>query len=383
MFFWFFEARQNVSTAPFLLWLNGGPGSDSLLGLFQENGPCNITESITAQWNPYSWNEAANVLYLSQPIGVGFSYATEEVGSYDPDTGEFLNSTEATPDGRYSFVDSHAYDTSDAAAAGTWHILQAFLGALPQLDAEVESHAFSLWTESYGGHYGPSFYHYFQDHNTAIQNGTENGTVLSFDSLGIGNGIIDAGIQSPYYAEFAVNNTYGIKAVNDSVYTFMKQVYYMPEGCRDWVADCAAADRSTFHGQMTCSTASNICRSLIRNIYINLSGRGTYDIRHPHDDPTPPDYFIDYLNSASTQEAIGVNLNYTSSSSDAVANGFQDTGDYAFPTFIHDLEDIINSGVRVVMYHGDADFTCESSISVKFLSNNRGLTNTRRQLARW
>lgn len=31
-----------------------------------------------------------------------------------------------------------------------------FLGALPQLDGTVKSKEFNLWTESYGGHYGPA-----------------------------------------------------------------------------------------------------------------------------------------------------------------------------------------------------------------------------------
>jgi hypothetical protein len=34
IFFWFFEARHNASSAPITLWLTGGPGDDSLLATF-------------------------------------------------------------------------------------------------------------------------------------------------------------------------------------------------------------------------------------------------------------------------------------------------------------------------------------------------------------
>jgi len=175
MFFWFFEARENPQEKPLTLWLNGGPGSDSLIGLFQEHGPCNVTDDLKTQLNPYSWNEHSNMLYLSQPVGVGFSYET----------------TEVTEEGRYSLVDPDKANTTEAAAIGAWHILQAFLELSPQLDTDIKNLTFNLWTESYGGHYGPGFYDYFYQQNEAIRNGTAKGVELHMDTLGIINGIID------------------------------------------------------------------------------------------------------------------------------------------------------------------------------------------------
>ena len=68
LFFWFFEARQNPEEAPLVLWLNGGPGCSSMIGLFQENGPCtfNNVSGSTPKLNPYSFNTVANMLYVDQ-----------------------------------------------------------------------------------------------------------------------------------------------------------------------------------------------------------------------------------------------------------------------------------------------------------------------------
>jgi hypothetical protein len=52
-----------------------GPGCSSSLGLFMELGPCRISDANGTRYHPESWTENANVFFVDQPIGVGFSYA--------------------------------------------------------------------------------------------------------------------------------------------------------------------------------------------------------------------------------------------------------------------------------------------------------------------
>jgi carboxypeptidase D len=91
--------------------------------------------------------------------------------------------------------------------------------------------------------------------------------------------------------------------------------------------------------------------------YYVFSGRGTYDIRHPSQDPTPPSYNINNLAKDEVMNALGVDLNYTQSNAE-VYYAFQQTGDFVWPNFIEDLEDILTRPVRVALIYGDADYIC-------------------------
>ena len=73
MFYWLFKSRSNPDKDPLVMWLTGGPGCGSEVALFFENGPFNINEDLTLKKNPYSWNSVANVIFIDQPIGTGFS----------------------------------------------------------------------------------------------------------------------------------------------------------------------------------------------------------------------------------------------------------------------------------------------------------------------
>ena len=78
--YWLTLSENNPATDPLVLWLQGGPGCSSLFGLLYENGQIHFTGEKdskgvpTLVQNPSAWTKVANMIWLEQPVGVGFSY---------------------------------------------------------------------------------------------------------------------------------------------------------------------------------------------------------------------------------------------------------------------------------------------------------------------
>ncbi|KAG2045688.1 alpha/beta-hydrolase [Suillus hirtellus] len=92
-------------------------------------------------WIPtsYGWNNLSNMIYIDQPIGKGFPYGTDTVNSME------------------------------AAAPFVWTAFQVLFES--QLFSKYASREFIFATESYGGHYGPSFVTYFDEQNALTASG--------------------------------------------------------------------------------------------------------------------------------------------------------------------------------------------------------------------
>ncbi|KAL0784563.1 hypothetical protein Bca101_000808 [Brassica carinata] len=94
LFYYFIKSEKNPTEDPLLIWLTGGPGCSSITGLLFENGP--VTFKVdgynggtpTLLSTTYSWTKVANIIFLDQPVGSGFSYATTQFLDTPSDSGE-------------------------------------------------------------------------------------------------------------------------------------------------------------------------------------------------------------------------------------------------------------------------------------------------------
>ncbi|EFQ87460.1 hypothetical protein CFE70_006153 [Pyrenophora teres f. teres 0-1] len=358
IFWWFFEARnQDPTDAPLTVWINGGPGSSSMIGLFQELGPCGIGPDMKPFNNPYSWSNASNMLFIDQPTTTGFSYSIPIPG-YTDSGGNIIQLPNATcPDyaqaegtcGTYSKPDvTLTANNTLGAAPNFWKTLQGFMGAFPQ----YSRNGFSFTTESYGGHYGPVFNAYFLEQNAKNISGAHK---IDVENVLIGNGWFDPLVQYQAYYNFSVypGNTYDYDPYNDTVKAQWYNNLYGPGNCVDRTKQCYETGNNA-----VCSSADSFCASNVENMFDIHSGRDEYDMREFTPDPFPYSYFETYLNTPEVQKAIGAYQNF-STHSDTTGTAFGSTGDDDRESgTIEAVQKLVAAGVQVILYYGDADYNC-------------------------
>lgn len=128
LFFWYFDSRSDPENDPVIIWLNGGPGGSSMMGLFNEMGPCWLEPGASDTVpNDFAWNNHASLLFIDQPAGVGFSSLAE--GAPIP---------KGDIDGAQDFQT----------------FLNIFFADVFPDKAHLPIH---LAAESYGGHYAPTY----------------------------------------------------------------------------------------------------------------------------------------------------------------------------------------------------------------------------------
>jgi carboxypeptidase C (cathepsin A) len=154
----FVESQTSPTTQPVVIWFNGGPGCSSMLGFTQEHGPFVINDG-TSKFveNEWTWNMEANMLYIEQPAGVGYSYC----------------------DG----VENCTFD-DDVSGKDNLNAVLAWFQKFP----EFQTNELYISGESYAGIYVPYLAHYIDQHNTQY---AADDTVFKPNLKGfmVGNGV--------------------------------------------------------------------------------------------------------------------------------------------------------------------------------------------------
>lgn len=309
LFYWFFPSRNDPKNDPVILWLNGGPGCSSATGMLFELGPSNLING-TLVHNPYSWNNNASVIFLDQPVGVGYSYYL----------GSDVNNTVVASKDFYAFTELFFKKFSDYA-----------------------KNDFHIAGESFAGHYIPVYGAEIMSHPDRSFNLT---------SVMIGNGMFSGRIQHQSNAPMACGKG-GLPAIltPDTCKKMQKSV----KKCTDLGQQCELS-----HDVTVCSLGLVFCSTALENPVLKAN-YNIYDIRQKCSSETCYTVLQDigiFLNSTDVKVALNIdpNFNYLACN-DTITNNFALAGDGLLSTMPY-LTLLLNDNVPVLLYAGDKDFIC-------------------------
>nr|GMD39286.1 serine carboxypeptidase-like 34 [Ipomoea batatas] len=285
LFYWFFEAMKKPEDKPLVLWLNGGPGCSSVgYGLLEELGPfLSQKGKPELRFNNYSWNTAANLLFLESPVGVGFSYTN--TSSDNDRLGDKF------------------------AAHDSYRFLLKWFQRFPQF----KSYDFYIAGESYAGHYVPQLSELIYDKNKVVPKVDQ----INFKGLLIGNALLDDESDQTGMIDYAWDHA----VISDRLRDDIKAACNFSSTTSS--AECDAQINNFYSAYNiidmyslytpTCvetnSTATKKSVPVVRGIAPHLFSKMAGWHKKPSGyDPCAPDYTEAYLNRPDVQKALHANV---------------------------------------------------------------------------
>ncbi|KAF9654418.1 serine carboxypeptidase [Thelephora ganbajun] len=326
LFFWFFESRNAPDTADFIYWTNGGPGCSSSTGLLLELGPCRLTEDgVNVTRNEYSWNTNSHILFLDQPVNVGFSYSD----------------------------DGSRVDHSTTAGGDVYVFFQLFFARFP----EYASAPFHIASESYGGTYAPHAASIFHTKNKELALTPIHRLMrINLASVILANGLTDPLEQLATVRDYACHGPYRILDPDGKQCSSMKIGSAV---CERLVRACYR-----FPTRAGCLSTAYYCYSQLYTP-MEKTGLNLYDVRKKCNVPEyGPECFPEigwlgsWMNGEDVKRSLGVDPTLTFEACKAdVSNEFALQAD-AMQNSALLLTDLVNEGVRLLVYAGNADAIC-------------------------
>ncbi|KAH7339033.1 serine carboxypeptidase [Rhizoctonia solani] len=339
LFFWFFESRANPAKAPLVLWLNGGPGCSSSTGLLFELGPCNIAnDGQNTTYNKYSWNTHANMLFLDQPINVGYSYSK-----------------------------NGGVNNSPVAAEDVWSFLELFVNRFPEYSGSLH-----ISGESYGGTYLPNIAHVIHTKNKEIKAHAAQGLlpdnkvkVLHLESVLIGNGLTEPYTQFASVPEYACDGPYPVFDTDGPQCTSLRAK--VPT-CQRLIKSCY-----DYNNRLSCVPAALYCWSQMFGSFQQL-GLNPYDVRRKCNKAEDGDlcyrqleWIETFMNDEKVKSELGAVADREFKSCNMKVNqAFMMQGD-GMHNAAALLPELVEDGVRLLIYAGNADFMCNAIGNLQWL----------------
>lgn len=315
LFFWFVPSLSDPVNAPVILWLQGGPGTTSLLGFFSEHGPYRVsTDGTRAEFRQLTWAQRYSMLYVDQPVGAGYSFTENEAG--------------------------YARNMTDV-GRDMLEFLQQFF----TLFGDLAENEFYLSGESYAGKYVPTI------GATIHENIYSMRVKINFQGILYGNGITDP-VNMLDIGEF----TYGIGLIDRTAANHMTRiageaVKHIRSGK---TALAARVVDSLFFGIATNTT-----------FFKNVTGFEYYYNYLYDTEPKDIRLYKQFVIRPEIRRALHVGKREFSTTRDVVYDHFRE--DF-LRSAVPQLTVLLENGYRVLVYSGPLDISVPTTQSEQFLS---------------